>query len=207
MASTVRSSSRSARRSAPRTPVDRLRAICLALSETTEKTAWGEPTWRVRGKLFAQLDDHHHGAEHLAVWLPAALGVQELLVKSDPRRFFVPPYVGHRGWIGVRIDGRPNWRLVTTLVHDAYAQAAPKRRPERTPKMPREPDRRPKGLLILAVLFGVLSSAGPALATPGITIPAPSTLILVAVGGGVAGAIALGRNWRRRRDARRRRDG
>src|SRR5207253_2054164 len=93
--------------------------------------AWGEPTWRVRGRLFAQLDDHHHGADRLAVWLPAALGVQELLIKSDPKRFFVPPYVGPRGWIGVRIDGRPNWRLVTTLVHDAYAQVAPTRRPPR----------------------------------------------------------------------------
>jgi hypothetical protein len=102
-----------------------LRAICLALPDTTEKTAWGEPTWRVHGKLFAQLDDHHHGADRLAVWLPAALGVQELVVKRDPARFFVPPYVGPRGWIGVRIDGRPNWRLVTTLVHDAYAHVAP----------------------------------------------------------------------------------
>jgi hypothetical protein len=109
--------------------VDRLRTICLGLPETTEKTAWGEPTWRVRGRLFAQLDDHHHGADRLAVWLPAALGVQELLIKSDPKRFFVPPYVGPRGWIGVRIDRRPNWRLVTTLVHDAYAQVAPQPRP------------------------------------------------------------------------------
>ena len=77
--------------------------------------------------MFAQLDDHHHGADHLAVWLAAALGVQELVVKSDPSRFFRPPYVGHRGWIGVRIDGRPDWRLVTTLVRDAYTQVAPKR--------------------------------------------------------------------------------
>jgi len=66
------------RRSRARTPrptaVDRLRAICLALPDTTEKLAWSEPTWRVRGKLFAQLDNHHHGADHLAVWLPAPLG-------------------------------------------------------------------------------------------------------------------------------------
>ena len=61
------------------------------------------------------------------MWLPAALGVQELLVKSDPRRFFVPPYVGGRGWVGVRIDGRPNWRMGATLVRDAYAQVAPQR--------------------------------------------------------------------------------
>ena len=108
-------------------PVERLRAICLALPETTEKISHGEPTWRVAGKMFAQLDDHHHGADRLAVWLAAALGVQEMIVKSDPARFFMPPYVGHRGWIGVRIDGRPDWRLVTTLVRDAYTQVAPKR--------------------------------------------------------------------------------
>ena len=125
--------------------VDRLRAICLALAETTEKMAWGEPTWRVRGRLFAQLDDHHHGADRLAVWLPAALGIQELLIKSDPTRFFVPPYVGPRGWIGVRIDRRPNWRLVTTLVHDAYAQVAPTRRsgPRRRTKAKSDPGRAP----------------------------------------------------------------
>jgi hypothetical protein len=110
-----------------RPPVDRLRAICLALPETTEKLAHGEPTWRVAGKMFATLDDHHHGADRLAVWLAAALGDQEALVASDPRRFFVPPYVGHRGWIGVRIDGRPSWRRLATLVRDAYVQVAPKR--------------------------------------------------------------------------------
>jgi hypothetical protein len=110
-----------------RSPVDRLRAICLALPDTTEKIAWGEPTWRVRGRLFAQLDDHHHGADRLAVWLPAALGVQEMLVRSDPTRFFVPPYVGVRGWIGVRIDGRPDWRLVTTLVREAHAHVTARR--------------------------------------------------------------------------------
>ena len=109
------------------TAVDRLRAICLALPETIEKVSHGEPTWHVGGKMFAQLDDHHHGADRLAVWLAAALGDQEHLVTSDPKRFFVPPYVGHRGWIGLRIDGRPAWRLVATLVRDAYVQVAPKR--------------------------------------------------------------------------------
>jgi predicted DNA-binding protein (MmcQ/YjbR family) len=112
-------------RAAARTPVDRLRAICLALPETSEKIAWGEPTWRVRGRLFAQLDDHHHGAEHLAVWLPAPLGEQEALVAADATRFFRPPYVGVRGWVGVRIDGRPDWKVVTRLVEQAYHHAAP----------------------------------------------------------------------------------
>jgi predicted DNA-binding protein (MmcQ/YjbR family) len=101
-----------AKRRSDRTPLARLRAICLALPDTTEKIAWGEPTWRVRGKLFAQLDDHHHGA--------------------DPARFFRPPYVGPRGWVGVRIDRRPNWTVVAKLVKQAYHMvAAPKttRRP------------------------------------------------------------------------------
>ena len=106
-------------------PIDRLRAICLALPDTSEKMAWGEPTWRVRGRLFAQLDNHHHGAEHLAVWLPAPLGEQEALVKADPGRFFRPPYVGIRGWVGVRIDGRPRWNQVAALVEQAYRHVAP----------------------------------------------------------------------------------
>ena len=117
------------RRFAP-TAVDRLRAICLALADTTEKVAWGEPTWRVRGKLFAQLDDHHHGADHLAVWLPAPLGEQEAMIFTDPARFFRPPYVGHRGWVGVRLDGRPDWTVVAKLVKQAYGLvAASARRP------------------------------------------------------------------------------
>jgi hypothetical protein len=110
-----------------RAPLDRLRAICLALPETTEKIAWGEPTWRVRGKLFAQLDDHHHGADHLAAWLPAPLGEQEAMIFTDPARFFRPPYVGPRGWVGVRIDGRPSWTQVATLVERAYRLVAPPR--------------------------------------------------------------------------------
>jgi hypothetical protein len=123
----ARRGSRRAGRRPGRTPVDRLRAICLALPEATEKLAWGEPTWRVRGKLFAQLDDHHHGADHLAVWLPAPLGEQEAMVFTDPARFFRPPYVGSRGWVGVRIDRKPDWRMVRGLVEQAYRVVAPPR--------------------------------------------------------------------------------
>src|SRR5262249_22216365 len=71
-------------------PIERLREICLALPGTTEKLAWGEPTFRVGGKLFAQVDNHHHGAEHLGVWLAMPLGAQEGLVYAKPNRFFVP---------------------------------------------------------------------------------------------------------------------
>ena len=103
--------------------VARLRAICIALPEVTEKIAWGELTWRA-GKIFAQMDTHHHGADHVAVWLPARPGVQEALVEENPVLFFRPPYVGHLGWIGVRIDRKPDWRVVAGLVADAYREVA-----------------------------------------------------------------------------------
>jgi predicted DNA-binding protein (MmcQ/YjbR family) len=123
-----RSETRAARRGgATVQAVNRLRTICLALPDTTEKIAWGEPTWRVRGRLFAQLDNHHHGADHLAVWLPAPLGEQEAMIFTDPVRFFRPPYVGSRGWVGVRIDRRPNWTVVAKLVKQAYRLVAPRR--------------------------------------------------------------------------------
>jgi len=108
-----------------RDPVARLRALCLALPEANEKISHGEPTWRAgKGKLFAQLDDHHHGAPHLSVWLPAGLGAQEALVEADPKRFFRPPYVGHLGWVGVVLDTSPDWKLVAWLVEQAYRLVA-----------------------------------------------------------------------------------
>lgn len=103
--------------------VARLRAICLALPGAIEKIAWGEPTWRA-GKIFAQMDTHHHGADHIAVWLPARPGVQEALVEENPARFFRPPYVGPKGWVGVRLDRKPDWRTITALVADAYREVA-----------------------------------------------------------------------------------
>jgi hypothetical protein len=111
--------------------IERLRRICLALPEATEQEAWAEPTWRVKNKLFAQLDDHHHGSPHCSVWLPAPLGLQETLAESDPGRFFRPPYVGHKGWIGVVLDPKPpaktDWKLVASLVEQAYRLIAPAR--------------------------------------------------------------------------------
>jgi hypothetical protein len=88
----------------------------------------------VRERLFAQLDDHHHGADHLAVWLPAPLGEQEAMIFTDPVRFFRPPYVGVRGWVGVRIDRQPDWALVTRLVEQAHRMVAPP--PRRGPERP-----------------------------------------------------------------------
>ena len=97
----------------------------MGLPEANEKLSHGEPTWFAgKGKVFAMLDDHHHGAEHLSVWLPQPIGVQEALIDSDPERFFKPPYVGPSGWIGVVIDTRPDWEMVASLVREAYLQVA-----------------------------------------------------------------------------------
>jgi predicted DNA-binding protein (MmcQ/YjbR family) len=109
-------------------PVARLRAICMALPEANEKTSHGEPTWFAgKGKVFAMLDNHHHGAAHLSVWLPAGPGAQQSLIEQDPRRFFRPPYVGSGGWVGVVLDTRPNWAMVAWLVEQAYRLVAQKK--------------------------------------------------------------------------------
>ena len=105
--------------------IERLRKICLALPEATEKEAWSEPTWRVKGKMFAQLDDYHHGSPHCSVWLPSSIEAQEALIAADPERFFRPPYVGHKGWIAVVLDTGPDWEIVAELVRDAYRRIAP----------------------------------------------------------------------------------
>ncbi|HET6866958.1 MAG TPA: MmcQ/YjbR family DNA-binding protein [Solirubrobacteraceae bacterium] len=108
-------------------PVEQLRALCLALPEVSERIGHGEPGWFVRGRRqFAVLDDHHHGTDHLAFWCAAAAGVQQELIAENPQRFFRPPYVGHRGWVGVRIDNQPDWNELSELVRDAYRQVAPK---------------------------------------------------------------------------------
>ena len=105
--------------------IERLRKICLALPEATEKEAWSEPTWRVKGKMFAQMDDYHHGSPHCSVWLPSTIEAQEALIAADPKRFFRPAYVGHKGWVGVVLDTKPDWAVVAELVRDAYRQIAP----------------------------------------------------------------------------------
>ena len=108
--------------------VARLRRICLELPEAREKLSHGEPTWFAgKGKVFAMLDDHHHGAPHLGVWLPQPLGVQEDLISSDPQRFFRPPYVGPSGWVGVVLDTGPDWNMVEELVRAAYRHVATKK--------------------------------------------------------------------------------
>ena len=106
-------------------PLPRLRALCLALPEVTEKVSHGEPTWFVR-KTFVMYADHHHD-DRLAFWCAAPPGAQEELVAADPERFFRPPYVGGRGWLGVRLDRDPDWDEIAEIVRDAYREVAPRR--------------------------------------------------------------------------------
>jgi predicted DNA-binding protein (MmcQ/YjbR family) len=125
MTATGRSTGKGRRPAGDSDPLARLRTLCLALPEANEKISHGEPTWQAgRGKVFAMLDNHHHGAPHLSVWLPAGLGAQEGLIESDPKRFFRPPYVGPRGWVGVVLDTSPDWKLVAWLVEQAYRLVA-----------------------------------------------------------------------------------
>jgi hypothetical protein len=108
-------------------PVERLRRICLGLPEVTERLSHGSPSFFVRDKKqFVSVDDHHHGVDHLAFWCAAPPGAQEALLATDPDQYFRPPYVGHRGWVGVRIDQDPDWAEVAEIVHDAFRQVAPK---------------------------------------------------------------------------------
>ncbi|HVS13913.1 MAG TPA: MmcQ/YjbR family DNA-binding protein [Thermoanaerobaculia bacterium] len=107
--------------------LERLRALCLALPEATEKLAWGDPTWRVRDRIFAMQKGNHPGGRP-SVWLKAPDGAQSVLVAADPERVFVPPYVGHKGWIGVFLDGeRVDWDQLADLIEESFRLVAPKR--------------------------------------------------------------------------------
>ena len=110
-------------------PLTQLRKLCLALPEAHEVEAWGEPTFRVRNKLFAMYAaaGNHHGGGRPAVWFKAGPGNQALMVKAAPTRFFVPPYVGPSGWVGAWLDGGVEWEELAALLRDAYRLVAPKR--------------------------------------------------------------------------------
>ena len=112
----------------PPRPLTRLRKLCLAFPEAHEVEAWGEPTFRVRNKLFAMYAsaESHHGGGRPAVWCKAAEGNQGLMVRAAPQRFFLPPYVGPSGWVGVWLDGVANWGELGDLLKDAYCLVAPK---------------------------------------------------------------------------------
>ena len=110
--------------SAGKNPLGRLRGICLALPEAKERETWETPTFRVRDKIFAMFTTRD-GAP--AVWCKAPPGAQAILIGADPERFFRPPYVGPKGWIGVRLEAGVDWAELDALIRRSWRLTAPKR--------------------------------------------------------------------------------
>ena len=110
-------------------PLEKVRRICLKLPEAHEVEAWGEPTFRVRNKLFAMYaaSNNHHAGGRPALWIKSTHVNQDLLIRSDVDRFFSPPYVGPSGWIGMYLDKRPDWKILESIVRDAYCLTAPRK--------------------------------------------------------------------------------
>lgn len=107
--------------------LDHVRRLAAALPEVTERVSHGAPCFFIRDKkTLAYFHDDHHGDGRLCLWCPAPPGVQAQVVEEEPDRFFVPPYVGHRGWLGVRLDRDPDWDEIAGVLEDAYRHVAPK---------------------------------------------------------------------------------
>ncbi|GJD68584.1 MmcQ/YjbR family DNA-binding protein [Methylobacterium gnaphalii] len=111
--------------------VERLRRICLALPEASEKQAFGGPTFRVGDRIFAM---PRKGDGRPSVWMKAPPHAQEILIGADPARFFAPPYVGPKGWVGMRLDDGVDWAEVEALVTRSYRLIAPKRLAAKVPQ-------------------------------------------------------------------------
>jgi hypothetical protein len=108
-------------------PLPRLRRLCLAFPEVTERLSHGEPTWFVRARrTFVTYSDHHHD-DRLGFWCAAPEGAQEAFISEDPEHYFRPPYVGGRGWLGVYLDVPVDWDEIAEVVEDAYRCVAPQK--------------------------------------------------------------------------------
>jgi predicted DNA-binding protein (MmcQ/YjbR family) len=103
-----------------------VREVCLSFPESEEFLAHGSPNFRVRGKTFAMYTVNHHGDGRVSLWLNAPRGAQEMHVGSEPKHFFVPPYVGPRGWLGVNLDKGLSWKRIAAIVRSAYENVAPR---------------------------------------------------------------------------------
>jgi hypothetical protein len=103
-----------------------VRKLCLALPDVEERLSHGAPTFFYKDrKTFVMFHDDHHGDGRLALWCHAPTGVQDSVVREEPARFFVPPYVGYRGWIGVRLDVDVDWDEIDGIMRDAYRMVVP----------------------------------------------------------------------------------
>jgi predicted DNA-binding protein (MmcQ/YjbR family) len=124
--------------------LERLRAICLALPDASEKVAWGDPTWRVRDRIFAMQKGNYEGGRP-SLWLKGASGAQEALVGARPSLFFVPPYVGNKGWVGIYLDGGSmEWEVVADLIVESWRLIAGPRLSARLPEGPPAPPAKKK---------------------------------------------------------------
>ncbi len=111
----------------PRAALSRVQKIIAAWPETDERISHGSPTFWGGKKTFASFHDNHHGDGRLAVWCKASFEMRETLIDADPEVFFVPPYVGPSGWIGIRLDRAVDWEMVEELLEEGYRMVAPKR--------------------------------------------------------------------------------
>lgn len=103
-----------------------VREVCLAFPQAEEVPSRGSPDYRVNGKTFATYAVNHHGDGRIALWLRAPAGAQQLYTESEPQHFFVPPYVGPRGWLGVHLDRGLDWERIASHVREAYSEVAPR---------------------------------------------------------------------------------
>ncbi len=114
--------------------IARLRTIILAFPDAFEKEAWGEATFRVDGgTMFAMSDCDHHDSGHIAVWVKAPPLAQEHLIEKNPARFFRPPYMGPKGWVGVRLESKDgpvkvDWMELEKILRAGYELSVPKRK-------------------------------------------------------------------------------
>ena len=106
--------------------MERVRRICLSLPETWEKISHGEPTFFVKKKVFAMCSNNHHNDGHIAVTIPAAIGIQAMLIERSPEKFYRPPYVGVRGWVGIELDRLDDEELAFHI-HEAWRLIAPEK--------------------------------------------------------------------------------
>jgi hypothetical protein len=106
--------------------LERVRKICLGLPESSERLSHGEPTFFLRKRVFTMFANNHHNDGHIAVWIPAPIGRQALLIQSSPEKFFRPPYVGGSGWVGVELD-RVSDEELAVHIEEAWKLVAPKR--------------------------------------------------------------------------------
>ncbi len=111
-------------KTATKSATRRLQEICLTLPEAIERETWGDLTWRVREKIFAM---QRQDDGRVSVWFKAPPGSQMVLIGADPDRFFAPPYVGPKGWVGMWVDQRPDWSEVDALLRRSYRLVAPKK--------------------------------------------------------------------------------